>query len=115
MRPWRIPNEAVENPTIAPFINVLDRVQRSGQLRTFDFNKYLRRQQAQGYADGGSISGQSPMQPQAQWPADTADLKRLADVLERIDRDGVPAYLGFDEFDAKQNVRNRSRNLAKKG
>lgn len=112
---WIASNEAVENPTIAPFINVLDRVQRSGQLRTFDFNKYLRRQQAQGYADGGSISGQSPMQPQAQWPADTADLKRLADVLERIDRDGVPAYLGFDEFDAKQNVRNRSRNLAKKG
>ena len=112
---WIASNEAVENPTIAPFINVLDRVQRSGQLRTFDFNKYLRRQQAQGYADGGSISGQSPMQPQAQWSADTADLKRLADVLERIDRDGVPAYLGFDEFDAKQNVRNRSRNLAKKG
>ena len=112
---WIASNEAVENPTIAPFINVLDRVQRAGQLRTFDFNKYLRRQQAQGYADGGSISGLSPMQPQAQWPADTADLKRLADVLERIDRDGVPAYLGFDEFDAKQNVRNRSRNLAKKG
>ena len=112
---WIASNEAVENPTIAPFINVLDRVQRSGQLRTFDFNKYLRRQQAQGYADGGSISGLSPMQPQAQWPADTADLKRLADILERIDRDGVPAYLGFDEFDAKQNIRNRSRNLAKKG
>lgn len=112
---WIASNEAVENPTIAPFINVLDRVQRSGQLRTFDFNKYLRRQQAQGYADGGSISGQSPMQPQAQWPADTAHLKRLADILERIDRDGVPAYLGFDEFDAKQNIRNRSRNLAKKG
>ena len=112
---WIASNEAVENPTIAPFINVIDRVQRAGQLRTFDFNKYLRRQQAQGYADGGSISGLSPMQPQAQWPADTADLKRLADVLERIDRDGVPAYLGYDEFDAKQNVRNRSRNLAKKG
>ena len=112
---WIASNEAVENPTIAPFINVIDRVQRAGQLRTFDFNKYLRRQQAQGYADGGSISNRSPMQPQAQRPADTADLKRLADVLERIDRDGVPAYLGFDEFDAKQNVRNRSRNLAKKG
>ena len=112
---WIASNEAVENPTIAPFINVLDRVQRSGQLRTFDFNKYLRRQQAQGYADGGSINGQSPMQPQAQQSADTAHLKRLADILERIDRDGVPAYLGFDEFDAKQNIRNRSRNLAKKG
>lgn len=112
---WIASNEAVENPTIAPFINVIDRVQRAGQLRTFDFNKYLRRQQAQGYADGGSISNRSPMQPQTQQPADTADLKRLADVLERIDRDGVPAYLGFDEFDAKQNVRNRSRNLAKKG
>lgn len=112
---WIASNEAVENPTIAPFINVLDRVQRAGQLRTFDFNKYLRRQQAQGYADGGSISGQSPMQPQAQQSADTAHLKRLADILERIDRDGVPAYLGLDEFDAKQNIRNRSRNLAKKG
>lgn len=111
---WIASNEAVENPTIAPFINVLDQVQRAGQLRTFDFNKYLRRQQAQGFADGGSISDQSPML-QAQQPADTATLKRLTDVLERLDRDGVPAYVGLDEFDAKQNIRNRSRNLAKKG
>ena len=111
---WIASNEAVENPTIAPFINVLDQVQRAGQLRTFDFNKYLRRQQAQGFADGGSISDQSPML-QAQQPADTATLKRLTDVLERLDRDGLPAYVGLDEFDAKQNIRNRSRNLAKKG
>lgn len=113
---WIASNEAVENPTIAPFIDVIDRVQRSGQLRTFDFSKYLRRQKAQGYAGGGTISTPPPLPSLTPAPAaDVTSMKRLADILERIDRDGVPAYLGFDEWDAKQNVRNRSRNLAKKG
>ena len=112
---WIASNEAVENPTIAPFINVLDRVQRAGQLRTFDFNKYLRRQQAQGYADGGSISGHL-VKASPKWKdGDSTNVKRLTDLLERLEKNGLPAIVGLDEFHAKQQLQEQLRNLAKKG
>lgn len=34
-------NAALENPTIAPLINLMDAAQRAGQIRTFDMSKYL--------------------------------------------------------------------------
>lgn len=112
---WIASNEAVENPTIAPFINVIDRVQRAGQLRTFDFNKYLRRQQAQGYADGGSISGHL-VKASPKWKdGDSTNVKRLTDLLERLEKNGLHALVGLDEFHAKQQLQEQLRNLAKKG
>ncbi len=113
---WIASNAAVENPTIAPFIDVLDRVQRAGQVRTFDFMKYIRQQQARGFADGGSLS---PMQPKAQPSTfssyDFGQTKRLADILDRIEKNGLPVLLGLDEFDAKRKLQEQSRNIAKKG
>lgn len=112
---WIASNDAVENPTVAPFIDILDRVQRAGQLRTFDFNKYLLHQKAKGYAAGGSL----PSAPSGSCPPPTApsmdpQTQRLADILDRLDRDGLPVYLGLDELDAQQRIRDRIRNLAKK-
>lgn len=116
---WIASNAAVENPTIAPFINVLDRVQRAGQLRTFDFTKYLNRKQMQatGYVDGGSLASEAPNSPKTPVIQHYNDstFRRLVDVLERMDRDGIPAHLGLDEFDAKEQLRNRSREFSKKG
>lgn len=50
---WVASNAALENPTIAPLINLMDAAQRAGQIRTFDMNKYL--MAMQGRALGGSI------------------------------------------------------------
>ena len=44
---WVASNAAVENPTVAPFIDIIDRAQRAGTIRTLDMNKFLV-QQAQG-------------------------------------------------------------------
>ena len=113
---WIASNDAVENPTVAPLINVLDQMQRAGTIRTFDLNKYLMQKQTRGLASGGSISssptGSVPSTNVP--PIDTDQTRRLADILERIDRDGLPVFLGLDEFDAKQQILNRSRNIAKK-
>ena len=113
---WIASNAAVENPTIAPFIDVLDRVQRAGQVRTFDFMKYIRQQQARGFADGGSLS---PMQPKAQPSTfssyDNGLMKRLTDILDRIEKNGVHTIFGMDEFDAHRKLQEQSQNIAKKG
>lgn len=50
---WVASNAALENPTIAPLINLMDAAQRAGQIRTFDMSKYL--MAMQGRALGGSI------------------------------------------------------------
>ena len=54
---WVASNAALENPTIAPLINLMDAAQRAGQIRTFDMSKYL--MAMQGRALGGNI-GQGP-------------------------------------------------------
>lgn len=54
---WVASNAALENPTIAPLINLMDAAQRAGQIRTFDMSKYL--MAMQGRALGGSIARQS--------------------------------------------------------
>lgn len=50
---WVASNAALENPTIAPLISLMDAAQRAGQIRTFDMNKYL--MAMQGRALGGNI------------------------------------------------------------
>lgn len=114
---WIASNDAVENPTVAPLINVLDQMQRAGTIRTFDLNKYMMQQQTKGLARGGSISTTPPgtVPGTNLQPTDTGQTSRLADILERIDRDGLPVYLGLDEFDAKQRIRERLNNIAKIG
>lgn len=90
-------------------------MQRAGDLRTFDLNKYLLHQQTKGYSKGGSLSPAPPAAPQTPIVMhDDSQTRRLADILDRLDRDGLPVFLGLDEWDAKQELRNRIRNLAKK-
>lgn len=114
---WIASNDAVENPTVAPLINVLDHMQRAGTIRTFDLNKYMMQQQTKGLARGGSISTAptGSVSGTNLQPIDNGQTSRLADILDRLDRDGLPVYLGLDEFDAKQQLRDRLRNIAKKG
>ena len=112
---WIASNDAVENPTVAPLINVLDQMQRAGTIRSFDLNKYLMQKQTKGLAKGGSMDGSSPKPSTQEWaPADNADVKRLVDILDRLERNGIPAILGLDEFDAKKQLQERLREFAKK-
>lgn len=114
---WIASNDAVENPTVAPVIDVLDRMQRIGSIRTFDLQKYLLQKQTRGLARGGRLSPapSGSSQDTRIPPADKDQTRRLADILEKIDRDGLPVFFGLDEFDAQQQRRNQMLNLAKKG
>jgi hypothetical protein len=133
---WVASNAALENPTIAPLINLMDAAQRAGQIRTFDMNKYL--MAMQGRALGGSIEqGPAPYplrtrsvpslsgadsyvatQESPHRDAGIAASGRSNDELLALVRElrdnGVRAYVALTDLDAKQEQRNQARKFAKK-
>lgn len=129
---WVASNAALENPTIAPLINLMDAAQRAGQIRTFDMNKYL--MAMQGRALGGSIARQSARisqeiapggadfyvrtQESAHRDAGNATSGRnndeLLELLRELKRDGIRSFVSLSDLDAKQELRNQARKFAKK-
>ena len=133
---WVASNAALENPTIAPLISLMDAAQRAGQIRTFDMNKYL--MAMQGRALGGSIEqGPAPYllrtrsvpslsgadsyvatQESPHRDAGIAASGRSNDELLALVRElrdnGVRAYVALTDLDAKQEQRNQARKFAKK-
>lgn len=131
---WVASNAALENPTIAPLIHLMDAAQRAGQIRTFDMGKYL--MAMQGRALGGSIepapyplrtrsvpslSGadsyvatqESPHRDAGIAASGRSNDELLALVRELRDN-GVRAYVALSDLDAKQEQRNQARKFAKK-
>jgi hypothetical protein len=129
---WVASNAALENPTIAPLINLMDAAQRAGQIRTFDMSKYL--MAMQGRALGGSIARQSARispetasggadfyvrtQESAHRDAGNATSGRnndeLLELLRELKRDGIRSFVSLSDLDAKQEQRNQARKFAKK-
>lgn len=111
---WVASNAAVENPTVAPIIDIIDRAQRAGTIRTLDVSKFLL-QQAQGRAAGGPIVPASPNpRPMPQNSEKDAILLRLINVLDRLESEGIQAAVALDEIDRKQQLRNRARQFGSK-
>lgn len=108
---WIASNAAVENPTVRPILDILDRHQRAGSVRTLDLNKYLLQQR--GYAQGGSIAN-TPLPSSAGTGISPELMERFVGVMERMERDGIPAILGLDEIDAKNKLRSKSRDIGSK-
>lgn len=129
---WVASNAALENPTIAPLINLMDAAQRAGQIRTFDMSKYL--MAMQGRALGGSIARQSARtsqeiapggadfyvrtQESAHRDAGNATSGRnndeLLELLRELRRGGIRSFVSLSDLDAKQELRNQARKFAKK-
>ena len=122
---WVASNAALENPTIAPLINMMDAAQRAGQIRTFDMSKYL--MAMQGRALGGSIARQTApggadfyvrTQESAHRDAGNATSGRnndeLLELLRELKRDGIRSFVSLSDLDAKQELRNQARKFAKK-
>lgn len=111
---WVASNAAVENPTVAPIIDIIDRAQRAGKIRTLDMNKFLI-QQASGRASGGSLTPTvNDVRPLAQDSFKDTLIKRLTDVLDRISVEGIPASVALDELEQKQQLRDQARKYGSK-
>jgi len=114
-REWVASNAAVENPTVAPFLNIIDQAQRAGNIRTLDMNKYII-QQTQGRAAGGYIAPSTPTPQSMPTAANHKDEygKQLLDMLKELRDNGIRSYVALDEFDAQQKLRNQVRRIASK-
>lgn len=111
---WVASNAAVENPTVAPIIDIIDRAQRAGKIRTLDMNKFLI-QQASGRASGGSLTPTvNDVRPLAQDSFKDSLIKRLTDVLDRISVEGIPASVALNELEQKQQLRDKARKYGSK-
>lgn len=115
-REWVASNAAVENPTVAPIIDIIDRAQRAGSIRTLDINKILL-QQATGRQTGGNINTHSLPTQASTLPTQAATdkiIEKLTDVLDKIANEGIQAAVALDEIERKQQLRERSRKFGSK-
>ena len=111
---WVASNAAVENPTIAPFIDIIDRAQRAGTIRTLDMNKFLI-QQAQGRASGGYVTPTvNDVRGVAKDSYKDTLIERLTDVLDRLSSDGIPASVSLNEIEQKQQLQDKARRFGSK-
>lgn len=114
-REWVASNDAVNNPTVAPILSILDAAQQAGTIRSLDLNKYIQARSLVGKAEGGSISSSSrPEVVPASSPFSSEIELKLLKILESLDKNGIHAYTLLDEFENKQNLRNRSRKIGSK-
>ena len=114
-REWVASNAAVENPTVAPFLNIIDQAQRAGNIRTLDMNKFLLHQ-AQGRAAGGYIAPSVPIPHPLPTVTSHRDeySKELLETLKELRNNGIRSYVALDDFDAQQKLRNQVRRIASK-
>ena len=114
-REWVASNAAVENPTVAPFLNIIDQAQRAGNIRTLDMNKFLLHQ-AQGRAAGGYITPSAPTPQPMPTVINHRDEynKELLETLKELRNNGIRSYVALDDFDAQQKLRNQVRRIASK-
>lgn len=114
-REWVASNAAVENPTVAPVLNIIDQAQRAGNIRTLDMNKFLL-QQAQGRAAGGYITPSAPTSQPMPTVINHRDEynKELLETLKELRNNGIRSYVALDDFDAQQKLRNQVRRIASK-
>ena len=111
---WVASNAAVENPTVAPFIDIIDRAQRAGTIRTLDMNKFLI-QQAQGRTSGGYVTPTvNDVRGVAKDSYKDTLIERLTDVLDRLSVDGIPASVSLNEIEQKQQLQDKARRFGSK-
>jgi len=111
---WIASNAAVENPTVRPLLDVLDRAQRAGTIRTLDLNKIMLQQR--GFAQGGSLS---PSTPNAQLSTlnpqlSPALIERFVAAIELMEQQGIPATVTLDDIDRQNKLLQQSRNIGSK-
>lgn len=115
---WVASNAAVENPTVAPILDIIDRSQQAGTIRTLDLNRVIQARMA-GYAGGGAVDAPSSASPSPRTlsperAVSSTTMERLAAVLERLERDGIPATVALSELERKRQLRDRGRKIGSK-
>lgn len=113
-REWVASNDAVNNPTVAPILSILDAAQQAGTIRTLDLNKYIQATLI-GRKEGGNISPNVSVRPPLNIDNKIQNLlKSLDDTLLKLQSEGLQAYTTIDDFEAKLKLRNKSLKIGSK-
>lgn len=119
---WVASNDALQNPTIAPFIKLLDESQKAGNIRTIDLNHIMRARMA-GFESGGFIdrnqtgthpqSASTPVQPVGSTMSgqEMQLIKDVRDLLLSLKNNGVKAPIVISEFERQEALLNKSRRI----
>lgn len=117
---WVASNAAVTNPTVAPFLNILDNAQRAGTIRTLDLNKIIKARMA-GLAGGGYIAAPAPQSPTQSKddtsPSQSIDfsvLSALNETLRLLQKNGIPAAVALTDLDRQYKLRDAARKIGSK-
>lgn len=116
---WVASNAAVENPTVGPILDMIDKSQQAGTIRTLDLNQAVRSKMA-GFSSGGSISQPLPVTGTPKNDGSGAALppelmEKFAHAIIDMNKNGVNASVVLSEFEKKQELRDRSRQIGSKG
>lgn len=116
---WVASNAAVENPTVGPILDMIDKSQQAGTIRTLDLNQAVRSKMA-GFSSGGSISQPLPVTGTPKNDGSGTALppelmEKFAHAIIDMNKNGVNASVALSEFEKKQELRDRSRQIGSKG
>lgn len=109
---WVASNAAVENPTISPLLDLLDAHQRAGDIRTFDFNKYMK-VYAAGRESGGAITTIQKLLPSSNNDNNVV-IQKILTLLQKLNDEGIPASVALTDIDRAQQLRDKSRKIGSK-
>ncbi|DBA55468.1 SHOCT domain-containing protein [Porphyromonas gingivalis] len=122
-REWVASNDALQNPTVAPIIRLLDAAQLSGQIRTIDMSTVIRNRYV-GHESGGYIrpvggaESQSVLTPLvgggARDERTIRVLEKFIDTLDRTGKEGLRASIVYSELERKRKTKERSEEAARK-
>lgn len=122
---WVASNDALQNPTIAPFIRLLNDAQQAGTIRTIDLNHLMRARMA-GFQSGGFLydnpiadamrnggSSDPSLYLQKNGSIDPI-MTELRDLLQHLKTNGVKAPIVLSELQRKQELLNESQKIGSK-
>lgn len=116
-REWVASNAAVSNPTVAPILDIIDKSQQAGTIRTLDLNNIIKARMA-GFSSGGNIGRTSatsiPNTQSGTIGLDNTLVSRLISAIERLEREGIPADVVLTDLERKQKQRDRSKKIGSK-
>ena len=116
-REWVASNAAVNNPTVAPILDIIDRSQQAGTIRTLDLNSIIKARLA-GYSSGGKLEhpavSNSQIYKNGNNDLEGSVISRLISAIERLERNGIPADVVLTDLERKQKLRDRSRKIGSK-
>ena len=107
---WVASNAAVNNPTIAPYLNIIDKAQQAGTIKSLDLNKVIKARSMAGYATGGYINNSNNNSSPVTSQGIDVDVDKLNKAIENL-QNGVPAYVVLSDLERQQQIRDNARKI----